>query len=295
MAFLDHIRICNQHELGGYCRFHAAGRPVGWVRHRLAATLIRRFADRFAWTADGFALRPPVDDFDGRTAAMAEVADALVGDGVLPKLRHENYPVLAGWGTPALLAIDRAVVPCFGIAAFGLHVNGFVRDRSHRTDGHGVRDALDGMRMWVGRRSLDRGVAPGKLDNLIAGGLPLGLTVQENLIKEAAEEAGMSAELAVRARPVGAITYLMENKVGLKPDTLFVYDLDLPADFVPRNMDGEVAEFMCWPLAKVAAAVRDTDEFKFNCNLVVIDFLLRHGWFLPDDPTYLELVSGLHR
>ena len=43
------------------------------------------------------------------------------------------------------------------------------------------------------------------------------------------------------------------------------------------------------------ATVRDTDDFKFNCALVVIDFLIRHGLLTPDDePDYLRLVSGLH-
>ena len=42
-----------------------------------------------------------------------------------------------------------------------------------------------------------------------------------------------------------------------------------------------------------AAIVRDSDEFKLNCNLVVIDFLIRHGWIDPRSPEYLALVLGL--
>jgi len=41
--------------------------------------------------------------------------------------------------------------------------------------------------------------------------------------------------------------------------------------------------------------VRDTDDFKFNVNLVIIDFALRHGLVAPDDPDYLDLVTGLRR
>jgi hypothetical protein len=44
----------------------------------------------------------------------------------------------------------------------------------------------------------------------------------------------------------------------------------------------------------VVETVRDTDDFKFNCALVVIDFLIRHGVVAPDDePDYLTLVRGL--
>ena len=41
--------------------------------------------------------------------------------------------------------------------------------------------------------------------------------------------------------------------------------------------------------------MRETSEFKLNCNLVVIDFLLRHGFIGPEEEDYLELVSGLRQ
>ncbi len=40
---------------------------------------------------------------------------------------------------------------------------------------------------------------------------------------------------------------------------------------------------------------RDTDEFKFNCNLINIDFFLRHGLIAPEDPDYLDVLAGLRR
>ncbi|WP_343038658.1 hypothetical protein [Skermanella pratensis] len=121
------------------------------------------------------------------------------------------------------------------------------------------------------------------------------MSLDENLVKEAAEEAGLSADAARRAVPVGAVSYLMENEAGLKPDTLFLYDLEVAEDFKPRNTDGEVEEFMLWPLDQVAARIRDSDDFKFNVNLVIIDFLVRHGYLKPEQPDYLDLVMGLRR
>jgi hypothetical protein len=43
------------------------------------------------------------------------------------------------------------------------------------------------------------------------------------------------------------------------------------------------------------ATVRDTREFKFNCNLVLIDFFLRHGLVARDDPQHDALCAGLRR
>ena len=149
--------------------------------------------------------------------------------------------------------------------------------------------------LWIGRRATDRPVSPGKLDNLVAGGMPLGIGLFANLLKEAKEEADLSPDLAGRAQAVGALGYRMEVADGLRDDVLFVYDLDLPMDFVPRNTDGEVESFFQMPLNDVAVRLRDTRDFKFNVALVLIDFLIRHGTITADDPDYLALVAGRWR
>ena len=41
--------------------------------------------------------------------------------------------------------------------------------------------------------------------------------------------------------------------------------------------------------------VAETREFKFNCNLIVIDFLVRHGLIGPERPDYIEIVGGLRQ
>ncbi|MHA7060531.1 DUF4743 domain-containing protein [Azospirillum argentinense] len=282
MSFLDHIRACNAHDLSGFRPFELEGHRLGWVRHALAEQL-PGVDPGFVVTADRVTLAPEVRDFEARSSVLAHAAQFLVETGAVSALRGEFYPVTPAWGAEPLMRIDRAVVAQFGTPAYGLHVNGFVR----QPDG--------GLSLWIGRRARDREVAPGKLDNMIAGGQPIGLTLAENLVKEAQEEAGIDAALASRAVPVGAVTYRMETEAGLKQDTLFLYDLELDADFVPQNTDGEVERFELWPLDRVAESVRTTKDWKFNVNLVVIDFMVRHGWLTPDEPDYLEIVKGLRR
>jgi 8-oxo-dGTP pyrophosphatase MutT (NUDIX family) len=281
MSYLHHIRACNSHDLSGFLPFHVGPDRVGWVRRELAERLIR-FDDVFAVEPERVSLLLGLGDFESRSEAMARVLDALVADGTLSQLRGEDYPVMTSWGQPPLLKIDRAAVEFFGVKSFGIHVNGFVR-------------RADGIHLWVGKRATDRKIAPGKLDNLVAGGQPIGLTLDENLVKEAHEEAGLSAEAARRAVPVGIVSYLMESPAGLKPDTLFLYDLEVAEDFVPRNTDGEVEHFMLWSLDEVAQRVRDTEDFKFNVNLVIVDFLIRHGYLKPEDADYPDLAIGLRR
>ena len=57
--------------------------------------------------------------------------------------------------------------------------------------------------------------------------------------------------------------------------------------------DGEVECFRRLPLKDVADTIAQTDDFKDNCNLVIISFLVRHGFLRPELPGYLGIVSGL--
>ena len=69
----------------------------------------------------------------------------------------------------------------------------------------------------------------------------------------------------------------------------------LPWDFEPTAIDGEVESFERWPYARVAEAVayQRPEAYKPNCNLVVIDHLVRRGYVTPDAPGYLKLLASL--
>jgi hypothetical protein len=280
MTFLRHIQSCNTADMRRFRPFEVAGAVVGWILPSFARHLAA-FPDVFAVDERRVALHPRFNTAADRTRIMRETTQRLTDAGALPKARGEGYAVVTEWGREPLFTLDRGFVSAFGVQAFGVHANGIVRD--------GAR-----FKLWIGRRAADKPVAPLKLDNMVAGGQPIGLSAHENLVKECAEEADIPREMALRAVPVGAITYRMEAELGLRPDTLFVYDLAVPPDFTPRNTDGEICEFMLMDLDEVAERVRETDDFKFNVNLVIIDLLIRHGRLTADnEPDYTALVRGL--
>jgi hypothetical protein len=281
MSFLDHIAACNDHDLNNFLPFIVAGERVGWVKRGFARRL-SDFPDAFAVTGDGVSLAPGLDDYDARARAVDAALRKLADQGLISGWRGEYYPVGKSFHGPHLMEMERAAVPFFGVRAYGVHVNGFIRDGAE-------------LHMWIARRSGGKQTFPDMLDNLVAGGQPVGISLHDNVVKEAWEEAAIPAGLAARARPVGAISYCQETEQGLKPDLMFNYDMELPADFVPDNTDGEVAEFYLWPMEKVMQVVETTTEFKFNCNLVIIDFCIRHGLIGPDREDYLDLVQGLRR
>lgn len=279
MGFIDHIHACNNHDLTSFVPFLGPDdRQIGWVaKSNLPA--LQAYVDVFSLTPDQVRLKPQKD----LSAAMAAVTADMRQKGYFEHWRDEPYKVAMRFLDTPLFVLERAATPFFGIRAFGVHVNGYVR-------------SADGLKMWIGKRAQDRAICPGMFDNMVAGGQPADLGLMENLIKECGEEANIPETMARNAQSVGTISYIMETDGGLKPDVMFCYDLELPADFTPVNTDGETEEFTLWPLAEVAAHIKAGGNFKFNCNLVIIDFLIRHGVINPDtEPDYEELVRGLRR
>ena len=279
MSFLDRVDECRVFDDSAYRPFRVDGAEVGLVDDALAG-LLADYAEVFRVGEGEIGFAAGLKTSSARSRAIAAVLDDLRGRGEITGWRDEPFPVAASHAAPILFTMERAAVPRFGVRAYGVHVNGIVRDG-------------ESLRMWIARRSPNKQTEPGKLDQIVAGGQPAGLGLRENLVKECAEEASIPAEIARRAVAVSAVSYCTERAEGLRRDVVFCYDLELPPDFVPENTDREVAGFDLWPIERVIEAVRDTDAFKFNCSLVIIDFLIRHGFIEPDHPDYVALVTGL--
>ncbi len=278
MSFLDRIAECNRHDPSRYVPFIIDGRVVGHVR-RDHVKALSAFPE--IETGDGtLSLARFLDAEDLRTAALNKVTRVMCAREVCDRWRGEPYPVGLRFGE-SVCEVERAGAELFGITAYGVHLTGYVRDG-------------DAVSVWVPRRTADRPTYPGELDNTVAGGQPAALSVIENLIKECHEEAGIPGDLAEQARPVGAISYAVDGRVGLKREVIFNFDLELPIDFVPENQDGEVENFQLWPAGRAMDIVETTADFKFNCALVLIDFFVRHGLIGPDHPDYVEICNRLN-
>ena len=270
-SLLRHLRACRNAALPGTrVPFRIGVATVGWLTADVADRL-RGFA-AIAAAPDGLCLVAP--------ERLEAIARALAEAGCL-RWRNEAFDVRADPDGPVLARIDRGALPVFGIGAVGVHVNGLVAGR-------------DGPLLWVARRAASKSLDPGKLDHIVAGGVPAGLGPAQTLVKEAAEEAAIPPALARLARPVARIAYAMERPEGLRRDTVLAYDLDLPGDFVPRAADGEVESFELWPLALVLATVRAGEAFKFNVALVLIDLFLRRGMIAEPEAGVLRRALDAH-
>ncbi|WP_420402719.1 DUF4743 domain-containing protein [Nisaea sp.] len=277
-GYLHHLRLCNAHDPADYRPWSIGGAEVGLVSHPVA----ERLAD-CGFLQSGRGLTLPAGTFEDISDKLAEASETLRGSGLAAKARGEFYPVLPHPDAAPLAVLDRGAATEFGIVNRGFHLNGIVR-------------RVDGTFMWVARRARDMATFPGKLDNMVAGGHPAGISAFDNLLKECAEEAGIPAETAATARPTGVISYRMAVPAGLRRHMFYTYDLELDPAFVPHAVDGEVESFELLPVGDVMRIVEtEPDAFKYNCNLAIIDFLVRHGFIAPDNPDYFEIANGLRQ
>ena len=128
MSFMDHIRACNAHDPAAFRPFEVEDTVVGHVLTAFMGRLAA-FPDVFQVEDDRVILRPVFRTPEERTKAMRRATLALQKAGVLPPDHGEDYAIVEAWGRPTIFLLDRAHVSAFGLKAFGLHVNGFVRMR----------------------------------------------------------------------------------------------------------------------------------------------------------------------
>ena len=282
MSFLDHIERCNTHDLRQFMPWWIGPTHAGWVHRDFAAAYLATRPDLFGHGQGAWHLTSALASPEQRTRAVEAFLMELRDGGAIGGWRQEHYPVTPRLSVPPLMSIERAAVPLMGVRAFGVHLTGYVR-------------RPDGLHIWVPRRARTKATYPGMLDNTVAGGHPVGISLHDNIVKECSEEAGIPAEIARRARPTGFVSYVYQSGFELKPDVQYCFDLELPDDFVPWPQDGEAESFALWPLQQVLETVRDTTDFKYNCNLVLIDFFIRHGVISPDDPQWIDIAAGLRQ
>lgn len=212
----------------------------------------------------------------------ATLNEALRAQGLIVAWRDEPYGVWDERET-SHATIERAASRFWGTLTLGAHCNGYVAGADGRPT-----------HLWVAKRSLTKPTDPGKLDNLIGGGVPLGQSPWEALQREAYEEAGLGPDEIAQTTPGRIVALHCDIPEGLQREHLHVYDLRLPEDRTPQNQDGEVAWHRCWPVHEALAAAAD-GRFTTDAALATLDFALRHGLVPENDPlatTFTALLAG---
>ena len=275
------VQRCHNYQLNQFRPFYVAGYKVGWIRPE-DLPLFEQSPALFAVESESVVLLGEPSSPKERSAQLDTVLRQWRDQGHITGWRDEHYLISNDEGTP-LFSVERSATALLGVLNIGVHLNGFVKRTS-------------GIWLWMARRARNRPRYPGKLDQMVAGGMTAYQSPQQVMKRECQEEAGVPTTLAETLKSVGLVTLCHHNSKGqLRREILYTHDLELPETFQPCNQDGEVEEFQLMPIAEVVRLVAETDEIKTNCNLVVLDFLVRHGVLHADQAYYAELVEGLRR
>lgn len=201
---------------------------------------------------------------DERDAALAALNAALRRQGLIRAWRDEVYPVPDPATRAVLARMERAASRFWGTLTFGAHCTGWV------ADDHGRPRAL-----WIAQRAFDKATDPGAFDNLVGGGVPLGQSPFETLVREGFEEAGLAPEVMRRARPGRVIRLLRDIPEGLQHEWIHAFELQLDESEQPVNQDGEVHAFRRHPVPE-AMDIAAGDSMTADAALTTLEFALRH-------------------
>ena len=202
---------------------------------------------------------------DGRrpsllSQTMRTLADRMRQGGFIPGWRNEEFAFIDAQGH-ALFQVERAAFRTFGLKSMASHINGYTESGQ----------------IWLGRRSENKQIDPGKLDNVSAGGISADETPWVCASRELWEEAGIPKAIASAIQPAGRMEMRRPTPpLGFHAESLFVYDLLLPGNLLPTNRDGEVAGFIAVSYGEAAARIL-ADEFTADAALVTADFILRRN------------------
>ena len=273
------ITAARRFDIGAHLPFWIDAEQVGWIRST-DVPLLARWPDVFeidSTERGRVTLTSLFNTVDLRSAALGSVIGALAAEGRIPGWRNETYAIRNAFDAPPLAYIERAASRFFGTMTYAVHLNGVV-------------EYADGApQMWIARRSDTKATDPGMLDNVVAGGIGWGFGIGETIVKECWEEAGIPEDIAARATPGRTAHVLQSLPEGTQAEQIFIYDLALPADFVPRNQDGEVGEHR---LARIDEVARRIEEgaMTVDASLATLDCLLRRRWIDEEACTGIEAV-----
>lgn len=261
MNLWNRLSFYTRPDRKSYIPFTVEGKEIGWLKPDFAERMLDQ-EKAFCFSDQAIKFAPSLTTAEDRSHAIAD----LLGRKrhLIAGWRDELFPVLSKWGEEPFFLIERSAAPLFGILAFAVNLVGYVK-----------RD--DGYYFWLGRRSMSKHLAPGALDVTAGGGQPAHLSIEENLYKEAWEEAGIPASFVKMAYAFSPISFALETEIGLRREYQFNYALELPENFRPHPVDGEVTEFLFLHQSELLHLLEGQTPFIIDTVFVLIQFMIEQN------------------
>jgi hypothetical protein len=278
----DCIRRYKHVDLTPFVRVTLGGRRLGWTKRALAVELPGIDPTLWHFAHDTLDIRAGQRGRADLTAAIDASFFETARRGITP--RKPEYPDGDDWfavgGPDPVFTVRRFFSRFLGVRYDSVFVNGF-----------------DGGDYCLSIRGSGVEQAAGAYDVLVAGARQHHQTLQQAVIHEGAQEAGIDPAHAARVKHVSTLRLYYHGPYGfLKDEEFNIHDFDFANSFTPRNdATWEVAGFHTLPLSDLLRALETTPEkFKGQIILILVDFLIRHGLITPQYPDFDRIHATLY-
>lgn len=293
-------------------------RPVGYLRPEVAEIMLSvhsEAGEASPWnvmngtdaygdktSAFGFSKEVESQGKGARTMHMEKLVKEWKKLGLFKEIlkgsSNEAFPVFHHGPTapffieksdPLAFSIERAALPLFGFPNFGSLLIAYFRDKAGQT------------MLWIPRRSITKKTWPGALDVTVGGGIGIGQSARDTIVRECVEEASLPTHFVqAHARSVGLLPFPNRKPSGwLLPGYYYLFEMELPSDGSIKPCvnpaDGEVDNF---ELMDMETVLRNLLEgvFKPSSALAVVELFIRHGFITEDsDPNFTQVCRALRR
>lgn len=231
------------------------GRVAGWITSN--ATQCARSLDGIYVSDEAVHIGQMTSSRAVLNRRLAEMAECMRDAGYLRGWRNETLNVI-GEGR-CLAEIERSAVRPLGLLTHAVHLNAWTPDG----------------RLWVARRALSKTTDPDLWDTLVGGLSSSGEQLEDSLLRESNEEAGLTPQ-DIENRSALHTILRMHKQVpeGFQVEDVLVSECVLPESVTPRNLDGEVSEIRAVTINDLWQMMQD-NVITLEAELVIIDSLLR--------------------
>jgi 8-oxo-dGTP pyrophosphatase MutT (NUDIX family) len=215
------------------------------------------------------------------SSTLAQMASLLRNANRLGKWRDELLRVSADNGQ-ILAMIERAAVRALGIKSFAVHL--IVYAQSNQAD--------QAQSVWVQQRAFNKANDPGMWDTCVGGLVAGDESFLLSLEREAHEEAGLDLPALIASGGANltrneTITINRTVPEGLMIEDSISWDCVVPAQWRPKNLDGEVAKFELWSIKQLLDAL-ENNRTTLEASLLFSQSLAKRGYIkwplLPHGP-----------
>ena len=187
---------------------------------------------------------------------LARIADILRDAGLLKTWRDELLTVYAEGED--LAKMERAAMRPLGLLTHAVHLNAWTPD----------------LKLYIARRAMTKATDPGMWDTL-AGGLANGSEdLEQALLRETYEEAGLKPDALTCRTPLRTLLRMHRRlPEGYQVENILVSDCILDPATEPRNTDGEVSEIRIASQQEVVQMIADR-QITLEAALVILEGML---------------------